>query len=68
MAEFDRVSQRQLLPTDPAWEAIDPTPDVRALFLEFDEQFFNGRLAGIEVKWSPRMVRCGSVLLWLPVS
>ena len=40
---------------DPHWETTDPNPDVRALFLQFNDRFFWGRLAGIEVRWSPRM-------------
>lgn len=40
---------------DPYWEVTDPNPDVRALFLQFNDRFFWGRLAGIEVRWSPRM-------------
>lgn len=40
---------------DPYWEMTDPNPDIRALFLQFNERFFWGRLSGIEVKWSPRM-------------
>ena len=40
---------------DPYWEMTDPNPDIRALFLQFNERFFWGRLAGIEVRWSPRM-------------
>lgn len=40
---------------DPQWEVIDPTPDLRALFVEFDKRFFWGKLQGCEVKWSPRM-------------
>ena len=40
---------------DPYWETTDPNPDVRALFLQFNDRFFWGRLAGVEVRWSPRM-------------
>ena len=40
---------------DPYWETTDPNPDIRALFLQFNDRFFWGRLAGIEVRWSPRM-------------
>jgi len=40
---------------DPYWEVTDPNPDIRALFLQFNDRFFWGRLSGIEVKWSPRM-------------
>ena len=40
---------------DPQWELIDPNPDIRTLFLQYNGRFFGGRLSGIEVKWSPRM-------------
>ena len=40
---------------DESWELMDPNPDIRALFLQYNDRFFWGRLAGVEVKWSPRM-------------
>ncbi|KAJ1153929.1 hypothetical protein NDU88_006687 [Pleurodeles waltl] len=40
---------------DPSWELMDPSPDIRGLFLQFNQLFFWGKLAGVEVKWSPRM-------------
>ncbi|EJW89005.1 hypothetical protein WUBG_00085 [Wuchereria bancrofti] len=40
---------------DPIWETIDPTPDLHALFQQYDDSFFGGRLAACEVKWSSRM-------------
>lgn len=40
---------------DTQWELLDPTPDPRALFLQFNDRFFWGKLAGVEVRWSPRM-------------
>lgn len=40
---------------DESWEILDPSPDVRAMFLEFNDMLFWGKLSGIEVKWSPRM-------------
>lgn len=40
---------------DESWEVMDPNPDIRALFLQYNDRFFWGRVAGIEVKWSPRM-------------
>nr|XP_033794630.1 sprT-like domain-containing protein Spartan [Geotrypetes seraphini] len=46
---------------DPAWELLDPSPDVRALFLQFNERFFWGKLSSVEVKWSPRMTLCAGV-------
>ena len=33
------------------WETIDPTPDLHALFLEFNQTFFWGKLLMCEVKW-----------------
>ncbi|XP_033110569.1 sprT-like domain-containing protein Spartan [Anneissia japonica] len=46
---------------DERWETLDPTPDVRAMFIEFDNTFFSGKLAGVEIKWSPRMTLCAGV-------
>ncbi|KAH3846280.1 DNA-dependent metalloprotease SPRTN-like [Dreissena polymorpha] len=46
---------------DPFWEMTDPNPDIRALFLQFNDRFFWGRLSGIEVKWSPRMTLCAGL-------
>ena len=40
---------------DNKWELLDPNPDARALFLEFNATYFYGRLSGVEVRWSPRM-------------
>lgn len=38
-----------------SWELIDPTPDTRGLFVEFDKKYFWGKLASVEVSWSRRM-------------
>lgn len=46
---------------DESWETLDPSPDVRAMFLEFNDTFFWGKLCGVEVKWSPRMTLCAGV-------
>ncbi|XP_067840195.1 DNA-dependent metalloprotease SPRTN [Heptranchias perlo] len=46
---------------DESWELIDPNPDLRALFLQFNDMYFWGRLAGVEVRWSPRMTLCAGV-------
>uniref|UniRef100_A0A3Q2PL30 DNA-dependent metalloprotease SPRTN n=1 Tax=Fundulus heteroclitus TaxID=8078 RepID=A0A3Q2PL30_FUNHE len=46
---------------DESWETLDPSPDVRAMFLEFNDMFFWGKLSGVEVKWSPRMTLCAGV-------
>ena len=40
---------------DPQWEILDPVPDARSMFLEFNDKYFWGRLAAVEVRWSPRM-------------
>jgi len=40
---------------DPSWETIDPTPDIHALFLQFNQTFFWRKLDAVEVLWSPRM-------------
>jgi len=39
----------------PKWELLDPNPDVRALFLDYNQRFFWGKLSMVEVRWSPRM-------------
>jgi len=44
---------------DPSWELIDPVPDIRQLFVQFNGAFFDGLLAGVEVKWSSRMTLYG---------
>nr|XP_015202082.1 PREDICTED: sprT-like domain-containing protein Spartan [Lepisosteus oculatus] len=53
--------ERPLSIVDESWEMLDPSPDVRAMFLQFNDMFFWGRLAGVEVKWSPRMTLCAGV-------
>lgn len=40
---------------DDSWELIDPLPDARQLFLQFNDVYFNGLLASVEVRWSRRM-------------
>lgn len=51
----DKNDRKTMSCVDPRWETLDPIPDIRGLFLEFNTQFFWGQLSGIEVKWSPRM-------------
>ncbi|XP_042673013.1 DNA-dependent metalloprotease SPRTN, partial [Centrocercus urophasianus] len=57
----DPASLSALSVVDEAWELLDPNPDVRALFMQFNEAFFWGRLAAVEVSWSPRMTLCAGV-------
>lgn len=49
------LSSQTLSVVDPSWETIDPNPDVHALFLQYNDRYFGGKLSGVEVKWSPRM-------------
>nr|XP_053633453.1 DNA-dependent metalloprotease SPRTN-like isoform X2 [Cherax quadricarinatus] len=60
---LDEVPQEKLSVSliDASWEMIDPNPDIHTLFLVFNDQFFWGRLSGVEVKWSPRMTLCAGV-------
>ncbi|XP_016401340.1 sprT-like domain-containing protein Spartan, partial [Sinocyclocheilus rhinocerous] len=53
--------ERPLSVVDESWEMLDPNPDVRAMFLQFNDKFFWGKLSGVEVKWSPRMTLCAGV-------
>ncbi|XP_043075291.1 DNA-dependent metalloprotease SPRTN [Puntigrus tetrazona] len=53
--------ERPLSIVDESWETLDPSPDVRAMFLQFNDKFFWGKLSGVEVKWSPRMTLCAGV-------
>lgn len=46
---------------DDSWELIDPVPDARQLFLQFNDVYFNGLLASVEVRWSPRMTLCAGL-------
>ncbi|XP_064604047.1 uncharacterized protein LOC135469349 [Liolophura sinensis] len=57
----DGSTNRALSIVDESWELTDPNPDIRALFLQFNDQFFWGKLAGVEVKWSPRMTLCAGL-------
>ena len=57
-ADVDAVTDRMntsMSLVDERWETLDPNPDARSLFLQFNERFFWGKLAGVEVRWSPRM-------------
>lgn len=52
---WEPAPERPLSIVDESWETLDPNPDVRAMFLGFNDMFFWGKLSGVEVKWSPRM-------------
>ncbi|XP_028809447.1 DNA-dependent metalloprotease SPRTN [Denticeps clupeoides] len=53
--------ERPVSIVDESWETLDPSPDVRAIFLQFNDTFFWGKLSGVEVKWSARMTLCAGV-------
>ncbi|XP_037366323.1 DNA-dependent metalloprotease SPRTN [Talpa occidentalis] len=55
------LAQEPLSLVDASWELVDPTPDLQALFMQFNDQFFWGQLEAVEVKWSARMTLCAGV-------
>jgi len=42
-------------------ELLDPTPDIRALFRDFNDRFFQSKLSCCEVKWSKKMTLCAGI-------
>ncbi|CAL4152959.1 unnamed protein product, partial [Meganyctiphanes norvegica] len=62
-SDLDEPTQEKLSISliDPSWELIDPNPSLHSMFLTYNQQFFWGRLLGVEVKWSPRMTLCAGV-------
>ncbi|XP_008148081.2 DNA-dependent metalloprotease SPRTN isoform X1 [Eptesicus fuscus] len=63
MSERERAQEAQepLSLVDETWELVDPTPDLQALFVQFNDRFFWGQLEAVEVKWSKRMTLCAGV-------
>ncbi|XP_072265533.1 DNA-dependent metalloprotease SPRTN [Pyxicephalus adspersus] len=59
--ETPRDRPKDMSVVDPSWELLDPNPDIHALFLQFNQMFFWGKLAGVEVRWSPKMTLCAGV-------
>uniref|UniRef100_A0A914Z166 SprT-like domain-containing protein n=1 Tax=Panagrolaimus superbus TaxID=310955 RepID=A0A914Z166_9BILA len=53
---------------DPSYELIDPNPDLHASFIQFNDTFFYGALAGCEVSWSNRMTQCAGLCSFQPRS
>ncbi|DAZ93063.1 TPA: hypothetical protein N0F65_009737 [Lagenidium giganteum] len=47
---------------------MNPNPDIHALFLEYNDMFFDGKLCGCEVKWSSRMTLCAGICSFQPRS
>uniref|UniRef100_A0A2K6EMT3 DNA-dependent metalloprotease SPRTN n=2 Tax=Propithecus coquereli TaxID=379532 RepID=A0A2K6EMT3_PROCO len=63
VAERDGA-QEPLSLVDASWELVDPTPDLQALFLQFNDRFFWGQLEAVEVKWSSRMTLCAGICIY----
>ncbi|KAL4649151.1 sprT-like domain-containing protein Spartan [Arapaima gigas] len=53
--------ERPISIVDESWELLDPNPDVRAMFLSFNDMFFWGKLSAVEVRWSSRMTLCAGL-------
>ncbi|KAF5922040.1 DNA-dependent metalloprotease SPRTN [Diceros bicornis minor] len=60
VSECDQA-QEPLSLVDASWELVDPTPDLQALFVQFNDRFFWGQLEAVEVKWSMRMTLCAGI-------
>ncbi|NXR36546.1 SPRTN protein, partial [Zosterops hypoxanthus] len=56
-----RSSPRALSVVDEAWELLDPSPDVHALFVHFNQTLFWGKLEAVTVSWSPRMTSSAGI-------
>ncbi|NXR61258.1 SPRTN protein, partial [Rhadina sibilatrix] len=56
-----RSSLRPLSVVDEAWELLDPSPDVHALFVQFNQTLFWGKLEAVTVSWSPRMTSSAGI-------
>jgi len=61
-----KKSSGQLSVVSDEWETIDPSPDLHALFIEFNQTFFWGQLLSCEVRWSPRMTTCAGICRYSP--
>ncbi|NXM30937.1 SPRTN protein, partial [Oxyruncus cristatus] len=56
-----RASSRPLSVVDEAWELLDPSPDVHALFVHFNQTLFWRKLEAVTVSWSPRMTSSAGI-------
>ena len=43
-------------------DLLDPSPDIHALFVQFNSQYFYNKLESVELKWSTRMTLLVSIL------
>ncbi|KAL7286920.1 hypothetical protein TKK_0018864 [Trichogramma kaykai] len=51
---------------DSILEITDPTPNIHALFVQFNANFFWSKLLPVQVKWSPRMTSCAGICSFNP--
>ncbi|KXS09184.1 hypothetical protein M427DRAFT_141323 [Gonapodya prolifera JEL478] len=49
-----------------ATDTDDPTPDIRELFQSFDREYFGGKLASVECRWSAKMTLCAGMCYYFP--
>uniref|UniRef100_A0A1A9VRW7 Protein with SprT-like domain at the N terminus n=1 Tax=Glossina austeni TaxID=7395 RepID=A0A1A9VRW7_GLOAU len=59
-SDDDYLNRTQNL-VHPQWEILDPTPDIFALFGQFDDKFFQCRLKCVTLEWSKRMFSCAGI-------
>ncbi|XP_063704788.1 DNA-dependent metalloprotease dvc-1-like [Culicoides brevitarsis] len=45
----------------PEWEIVDPTPNIHILKGQYDNKFFQGKLALVELEWSKVMYKCAGI-------
>ncbi|NXC34712.1 SPRTN protein, partial [Campylorhamphus procurvoides] len=57
----DAPPSRPLSVVDEAWELLDPSPDVHALFVQFNQTLFWRKLEAVTVSWSPRMTSSAGI-------
>jgi hypothetical protein len=46
---------------DPQWDLIDPCPDIRSMFMDFNGKYFDNKLGSCLVEWSKRMTICAGL-------
>jgi hypothetical protein len=67
MSDFELALALSLQENEPAnvMDNDETNPDLHSLFLAFDQLYFQGRLAAVEVRWSPRMTYLSGEDLYL---
>ena len=59
--KFSSQSNASEAISNPEWDLIDPCPDIRAMFQEFDKKYFWNSLGSCIVEWSKRMTICAGI-------